>query len=458
MKVLIVSSGLRPEHFGGLPSHVEDVIYGLSDLGIEAGYLNVGARTGRTCTHLSARNGMPCPAWNLESRWGHTAYWCGTIDPVEQVTPDPAFSRAIGEVASIFKPDIVHFHELTSFPVAAAAVFRDAGALTVFSAHDFFALCPTAKLQRPDGNVCDRPAGGLDCDLCSGGARQNRLRQVEAAWDRRLAFSTTARNLARRIVRSGERRVREALPREAYQIRRHEFVRRLAQFDAVLMTSTDQMRRFEKHCGPAVRLRLLPLSRTTFATCQPPPRTTTVNRDRTVFLALNIVNPAKGLALLEETFGSLTASHPAAELHLYGPSGPDSPGIRRFGKYADSELDRIVATADFGIIPSLWPEAYGYVGPEMLSRGLPVIASNLGAMPDYVVHDGNGLLFEATTPGALAATLRALLDDRDLRMRLWSGVATTPRRYLMMNEHLGRLVEIYTGLLRPAQTRSLLRG
>jgi len=454
VRVLIVSSGLKPDHFGGLPSHVEDTLRGLVARNIEVAYLNTGARTGRTDTHISARMDLPCRAWNLESRWAQTAYWNGTVDPVEQVVPDAAFSRAINEVAREFEPDIVHFHEFTSFPVSAAAIFRDAGARTVFSAHDFYALCPTTKLQRPDGTVCDRPAGELDCDLCSRHARPVRHLQLESAWDRRLEFSIPARNFVRRMIRSRERAMREALPREAYQVRRHEFVRHLAGFDTVLMTSNDQMRRFEKYCGPDVRLHLLPLSRTTFAGRQPSPRTDTVTPGRTVFLALNIVNSAKGLTLLERAFASLSSSHPSAELHLYGPTGTESPGIRRFGKYSDSDLDRIIASADFGLIPSIWPEAYGYVGPEMLSRGLPVIASNIGAMPDYVVDEGNGLLFDPTTPGALLAALRSLLDNSDIRARLWAGVAATPRHYLMMNEHLDQLLALYDLLLAQAHARS----
>ncbi|HUG10150.1 MAG TPA: glycosyltransferase [Opitutaceae bacterium] len=430
-----------------MPSHVEDALRGLSARGIEVAYLNTGAKTGRTGTHLSENGDRQWRTWNLESRWAQTSYWNGTVDPLEQTAPDVAFSRAIATVARDFAPDIVHFHELTAFPIAAAAAFRETGARLVFSAHDFFALCPTTKLQRPDGTTCDRPASELDCDLCSKNARPNRNLQLESAWDRRLATLTPARNIARRIIRSKERAIRASLPREAYQVRRHEFVRHLLGFDTLLMTSLDQMRRFRKYFGDDVRLHLLPLSRTTFAATPPPPRTDTVNPGRTAFLALNIVNSAKGLALLEKTFAGIASSHPGAVLHLYGPSGADSPGIRRLGKYNDSDLDAIIASADFGIIPSIWPEAYGYVGPEMLSRGLPVIASNVGAMPDYVVDEANGLLFDPKSPGALLGTIRTLLDDGGLRARLWAGVAATPRSYLMMDEHLDQLLSLYKLLL-----------
>jgi glycosyltransferase involved in cell wall biosynthesis len=148
--------------------------------------------------------------------------------------------------------------------------------------------------------------------------------------------------------------------------------------------------------------------------------------------------------LLESAFASVSQTHPGVELHLYGPEGADSPGIRRFGKYDESDLDRIIATADFGILPSIWPEAYGYVGPEMLSRGLPVLASNIGAMPDYVTDGENGLLFDPAAPDGLEAAIRRLITEPGLSMRLWQQAATGERRYLTMSEHIDRLTEIYT--------------
>jgi glycosyltransferase involved in cell wall biosynthesis len=446
MKILIVSSGLRPHHFGGLPSHVEDLLRGLAARGIDVAYLNTGARTGRIGTHLSERASHPWRTWILESRWGHTAYWNGTVDPADQFAPDAAFSDAVGKVAHEFRPDIVHFHEFTSFPIAAATIFRDAGASTVFSAHDFFALCPTTKLLRRDGTVCDRSTAELDCDMCSKHARPNRQLQIESAWDRRLSFSIPARNVMRRLIRSTEGIVRARLRRQAYQSRRSEFTNHLARFDAVLMTSVDQMRRFGKYGAGSTHLRLLPLSRTSIASTPHPVRTGTVNPDKTTFLALNIVNAAKGLALLEKAFASVASTNPDAVLHLYGPEGPNSPGIRRMGKYLDSDLDCIAETADFGILPSIWPEAYGYVGPEMLSRGLPVLASNIGAMPDYVVDESNGLLFDPALPESLARAVRRVLKDDELRNRLWHGAVRTPRRFLTISEHLDALVAIYSEL------------
>jgi glycosyltransferase involved in cell wall biosynthesis len=59
---------------------------------------------------------------------------------------------------------------------------------------------------------------------------------------------------------------------------------------------------------------------------------------------------------------------------------------------------------------------------EALARGLPVVASEAGGVPEAIGHgaDGTrpGLLVAPEDPAALAAALRAWLSDPALRARL----------------------------------------
>lgn len=447
MRILLVSSGLKPHHFGGLPSHVEDVIHCLvNHPDVVVGYLNTGLVTGRIGTHLTVGNGLPCVSWNIESKWGHSKFWDGTRDPIAQHESSRPLRACVDKVLADFAPDIVHFHEFTKFPIGIVDCIRRHGVRLVFTAQDYFTLCPTVKLQRPDGTLCDRDADSLDCDLCSASSRLNLVMQFEHASDLLLKRTIPLRNVVRRAIRSFER-LFPPPPRAQYQERRRRFVGCLRKFDRVLVTSGDQQMRFRKLAGPGVRLERLPLSRTTFKDAAPNPRLRTVESGKIVFLALNIVNHAKGLSVLEETFGELVKTHPQAILHVHGMRSGERPGIRMFGPYEDSELDRIIASADFGIIPSLWPEVYGYVGPEMLSRGLPVIASSRGALPDYVIPDVNGFLFEPGNQGELLRIVTQLADSEEQRIRLWNSTAHAQRAFLSMNEHIARLLEIYSTVL-----------
>jgi glycosyltransferase involved in cell wall biosynthesis len=322
------------------------------------------------------------------------------------------------------------------------------GIKLVYSAQDFFALCPTAKLFRPDGTFCDRTTENLDCRNCSVGADLNRFQQWGYANEQFLGRSIRLRNVGRRVIRWLGKSFSRLPETQAYQRRRQDFIRMISFADAVLVTSRAQERLFQQHTGDQWRLRFLPLSRTTFRNDHPLPRMATVRPNKLTFIALNIVNQAKGLDLLKSTFANLAEEGSKVELRLFGLEPGTYPGIRSFGPYSDEQLDEILGEADFGILPSIWPEAYGYVGPEMLSRGLPVVASKMGAMPDYMIDGVNGLLFDPNMEGDLASKIRTLVSNPSLQKKLWEGAAKGERKYLTMAEHVDALLSIYREIIK----------
>lgn len=442
MKILVVSSGLKPDRFGGLPSHVEDLLHALVKAGQDVAYLNVGAKSKWPFTRLWERSDLPCRAWNLSSKLAYSEYWTGTIHPMFQVIASRAYRQKFLYVIEQYKPNLVHIHELTSFPVELILELRRRSIRIVFSAHDFFVFCPTVKLFRPDHSFCDRTTDQLDCYACSISARSEWAKQWEFANDYWLGGFVPIRNLGRRFIRLLESVLSKPVPPQDYQERSLDFQRILLAVDLVLTTSRKQQRIFAQRTN-GCQICYLQLSRSTIPTDRPVPRLSSRSPGKLIFLALNIVNLAKGLSLLEQTFASLYQDHPEVELHIYGMTDRKAPGIRYFGPYDDQQLDEIIASADFGILPSLWPEAFGYVGPEMLSRGLPVLASERGAMPDYVLHGVNGLLFDPASSEALETCVRALVNDGSLRRQLWEGAACSDRLYLSMDEHISQLCSIY---------------
>jgi glycosyltransferase involved in cell wall biosynthesis len=91
------------------------------------------------------------------------------------------------------------------------------------------------------------------------------------------------------------------------------------------------------------------------------------------------------------------------------------------GPQTGADLDRAYAAADVVVLPSR-AETYGMVVVEALARGLPVIATDVGGVPEALGRDGAGirpgLLVPPDDPAALGSALRAWLGDVDLRGRL----------------------------------------
>ena len=91
------------------------------------------------------------------------------------------------------------------------------------------------------------------------------------------------------------------------------------------------------------------------------------------------------------------------------------------GALTGDELGRAYAAADVLVVPSLG-ETYGMVVTEALARGLPVIATAVGGLPNTLgrTADGRrpGLLVEPGDAPALAGALSSWLRDAELRRGL----------------------------------------
>ena len=119
----------------------------------------------------------------------------------------------------------------------------------------------------------------------------------------------------------------------------------------------------------------------------------------------------KGLTTLLEAWKK-THSHGRLKIVGDGPMAPlvrdaasTVPGIEWLGPRTRSEVSRLMADASFLVFPSIWYETFGMVLIEAFSAGLPVIASNLGAMAELIRDGSTGKLFQARSSDELATTV-----------------------------------------------------
>lgn len=125
--------------------------------------------------------------------------------------------------------------------------------------------------------------------------------------------------------------------------------------------------------------------------------------------------------------------------------------VRLAGPLTGRPLEEAYAAADLLVLPSR-AETYGMVVTEALARGIPVVASEVDALPETLgrTPDGfrPGLLVPPDDPDALAAALRRWLINPALRVRIRTsarlrrgmlhGWATTSRQLADLLERLLR--------------------
>jgi glycogen(starch) synthase len=165
----------------------------------------------------------------------------------------------------------------------------------------------------------------------------------------------------------------------------------------------------------------------------------------------------KGLPVLLEAASILRSENRAFELMVIG-DGPEriaieelanklqlSSCVRFVGRIATTDLDSALAKASIVVVPSLGGEVFGLVLAENMSRGLPVVASNVGCFAE-VLGDA-GLTFRVGDARDLARQIARLLDDSDLA----SALGSCARRRIFESYPRSRMIEGHAQLYRRLQ-------
>jgi glycosyltransferase involved in cell wall biosynthesis len=137
----------------------------------------------------------------------------------------------------------------------------------------------------------------------------------------------------------------------------------------------------------------------------------------------------KGGPELVAAFALLRAKYPQATLTIVGANPPiDEPGVEVIGRVPVEELPQYYQKAAIFCLPTKL-EPFGIVVVEAMAYHLPIVSTNIGAVPDMVVHGENGLLVEPGTVYELAAELDRLLADPDLGRQYGQRSAELAGRY-----------------------------
>lgn len=90
--------------------------------------------------------------------------------------------------------------------------------------------------------------------------------------------------------------------------------------------------------------------------------------------------------------------------------------IKFLGFKSGSDLEEEIKNARFTIIPSIWYDNLPNTALESFQYGKPIIASNIGSLPELVIDGCNGYLFEPHEYSRLIEKIRLFDDDKAVQM------------------------------------------
>jgi glycosyltransferase involved in cell wall biosynthesis len=147
----------------------------------------------------------------------------------------------------------------------------------------------------------------------------------------------------------------------------------------------------------------------------------------------------KGVRVLLDAARALSQEKRRFELIIIG-DGPERSSLEQFvrearlgdcvrftGRLDEADLEAAFARCSLVVVPSLGGEVFGLVVAESLERGLPVIASDLGAFRELI--GDAGVTFRTGDASDLAAQIARLLDDPSLAKQLGQNARRRAREF-----------------------------
>ncbi|MFN7985556.1 MAG: glycosyltransferase family 4 protein [Vicinamibacterales bacterium] len=180
--------------------------------------------------------------------------------------------------------------------------------------------------------------------------------------------------------------------------------------------------------------------------------------DHVVCTYVGRLSREKGVLELVEAWKDVQPAN--ATLMLAGPDMPGSPwdagpGARSFVEAHNlassvrflgptDDVASVLQVSDVAVQPSHF-EALGLASIEALACGLPVVASRVGGLPDFVTDGENGYLVPVKDSPALASALSSLVCDTDTRARMSANARASVSVYDERTV-FGRMLDVLTTL------------
>jgi glycosyltransferase involved in cell wall biosynthesis len=146
-------------------------------------------------------------------------------------------------------------------------------------------------------------------------------------------------------------------------------------------------------------------------------------KDEIVGIYVGLLAPGKGMGELNRAVTNLLDRYPKFHMVCVGSGVSQQPlathrhpRLHLPGELAPQDIPRYLQAADFFVFPS-HSEGMPQAVLEAMQCGLPIVATNVGGIPEAVTQNDNGLLVPAQQADLLQNAIEQMINDPAFRQR-----------------------------------------
>jgi glycosyltransferase involved in cell wall biosynthesis len=489
MKILHLGSGFTPfRHGDGLIEYAEDLMQAQIENKLEVAYFFAG----RYYPHLINPS---LKIWKRRDIKMYEVINSLIYPPSEHGTAYPEMDlhehhseNLFRSVLREFKPDILHIQELYGIPSSIIEVAKMENIPTLMTLHDYFPLCPTSNLIDKSYFLCHKTLVGNECASCCALASLNTNHLLRRSffylkrtfyYDALILLGSFGFKQPEKKLKSlseyqiGPRRIYSNLKSQfkkssspgsltddqkakKYQKRRDLNIERLSKIDLLLATSSRVAQIYTELGVKPENINTLNLTLNSLANIQPKLMQIPINRIN--FVTLNgCATTKKGARLIMDALYTLKNLGLTDRFKFFILGNMMSSlkdeflgfeNVVYLGRYDRFDLERLLEGMHVGIVPSIMEEAYGFVGVELLAKGIPVIGNNLGGIVDYTKEGFTGWINVSNTAEGLAKIMSNIIADPEQILHLNRNILQNHETIVKpMARHMEEMNGLYKTLL-----------
>jgi glycosyltransferase involved in cell wall biosynthesis len=369
-------------------------------------------------------------------------------DPCSQLR-NLQLESAVNQIFDAEKPEMIHIHDPRLLSASIVDVIKSRKIPVMKTVHNYFDLCSQGELMYGGKVPCSDFENGELCRRCVMSLpRPNYFNQKLSGTLRNHSILPYMKKLWRLYKKISEKNGGEAempYPSSAFKERRRFHIKRLNMLDVIHCSSHGSARIMKDYGIDEDRITILPITSGSTEMIRPKPLRS--GNHPVVFGYLTGGAYVKGYETLIDAFARLDQRK--AQLLVYGFDG--RVHIKKKWKDLNIDFQRpydmirindVMAKIDVGIVPSIWEEVFGLVGIEFISARIPVIASNIGGIREWLKDGINGYLVKAGDSDDLCSKMDMFVKDT----KLISNLQKNMHPWISMDDHAEQMRKLYQAI------------